>query len=873
MASHSESASAEQVHCSSEVQDGDVIQYPSPPQEGTLGNVRRPEGRLPPHPGSSRGPALPLFRLPRPTLPFCSDAFRSVYSTADLHSGHQSFGGFPSQVRGEDLHVSGRLANCSRVSGSLHRCNSRSASGVPGPGVDYQPREVISNSVAGTSVPGSEIGFPSGACVTDRRENFGPTSGSRASTLCSERPGSLLVSHSGLHVQPGGYCSFLSSQNATAPVASAGLFSASFQGLPNSRAYDSRYRPSSSLVDNTGERSTGGSLSISSLRGYTYNRRLVRRLGSVYRGSFNLRPLVSSSDVVAHQPPRTGGGSLCSTAFSPSCQGKESVGSDRQHNGSGLYQPAGRNSFVSSLAPDLVSFPLGYRSGNRTPGGSPPGVIQRQGRRSFAGNSLGPDIGLDAGPRDFQSSLRQVQCVPGSRSVCVAGERTGPSVLFPSSGTGGVEGQCPVLPLGRLHLLRLSSSCTSSPCSSESERRGNPVSPSDSPLLAVSTVVFTTVPPIVGSSCASSVSPRSTSVTRTRSISAGPIVTSSCGVASIRESFRQEGLSDEAASMAARGRRASTLRLYNRRLGVYGEWCSSRQVSPFSASLGTIADFLLHIFNSGVQVNTVRGYRTAIAAIHSGFPDGSSVSDSRTLNHLIKGMFHDRPFSRPLVPAWSLSSVLESLSKPPFEPLGSASLKNLTLKTVFLVALASGRRRGAIQALSTAHGHLVFTPHGVRLVPEPSFLAKNQTLDFTPEPIFLPKIGSFSSVREDKVWCPVRALSWYLDRTKPFRSHGETALFLTHQSPHRRASASTISRWIVETISSDKSALTGPGTPTAHDVRGVSASWALFDGVPVDRILQSAVWKNPNTFISCYLKDVLQDEGRFGRASLRVSSR
>ena len=35
-----------------------------------------------------------------------------------------------------------------------------------------------------------------------------------------------------------------------------------------------------------------------------------------------------------------------------------------------------------------------------------------------------------------------------------------------------------------------------------------------------------------------------------------------------------------------------------------------------------------------------------------------------------------------------------ALTKAPFEPLKDASLKVLTFKTVFLMALASGKRRG-----------------------------------------------------------------------------------------------------------------------------------------------------------------------------------
>ena len=129
----------------------------------------------------------------------------------------------------------------------------------------------------------------------------------------------------------------------------------------------------------------------------------------------------------------------------------------------------------------------------------------------------------------------------------------------------------------------------------------------------------------------------------------------------------------------------------------------------------------------GRQVNTILGFLMAVRfQLH-------------LMIHLIKGMFLKRPSTRALV----LSSVLETLASSPFEPLQSCTLKNLTLKTVFLISLASGRRRGAIQALSTATGHINFLPHGVRLIPQRSFLAKNQTIDFLPHPIFIPKILSF----------------------------------------------------------------------------------------------------------------------------------
>ena len=174
---------------------------------------------------------------------------------------------------------------------------------------------------------------------------------------------------------------------------------------------------------------------------------------------------------------------------------------------------------------------------------------------------------------------------------------------------------------------------------------------------------------------------------------------------------------------------------------MFREWCNGRQVSPGSTSLGEVGDFLTSLFSAGRQVNTIRGYRTVIEAIHEGFPDGSSVSSARPLDLLIRAMALKRPRIRSLAPLWEMRLVLERLAAPPFEPLSSCSLLELSIKTAFLVAAASARRRIAVHALSVLPGLMRFEPHGVRLVPDPSFLSKTQTVDFLPAPIFLASIA------------------------------------------------------------------------------------------------------------------------------------
>ena len=69
----------------------------------------------------------------------------------------------------------------------------------------------------------------------------------------------------------------------------------------------------------------------------------------------------------------------------------------------------------------------------------------------------------------------------------------------------------------------------------------------------------------------------------------------------------------------------------------------------------------------------------AMASCLRGFSDGSLVTNSAFLTHLVRSFFLKRPSFKTLVPAWSLPTVLIVLASVPFEPLHIASLCLLTL--------------------------------------------------------------------------------------------------------------------------------------------------------------------------------------------------
>ena len=69
----------------------------------------------------------------------------------------------------------------------------------------------------------------------------------------------------------------------------------------------------------------------------------------------------------------------------------------------------------------------------------------------------------------------------------------------------------------------------------------------------------------------------------------------------------------------------------------------------------------------------------------------------------------------PVLPQWDLDLMLEALSKPHYVPLREASHKHLTLKTVFLLAMASARSCSELHALVFDLQYIQFKPKGIRV--------------------------------------------------------------------------------------------------------------------------------------------------------------
>ena len=213
------------------------------------------------------------------------------------------------------------------------------------------------------------------------------------------------------------------------------------------------------------------------------------------------------------------------------------------------------------------------------------------------------------------------------------------------------------------------------------------------------------------------------------------------------------------------------------------------------------------------------------------------ISLSPTLHDLLRSFQVEAPVREVRPPSWDLPTVLNFLRTSPFEPLSSASLRDLTRKTLFLIALATAKRVGELQALS----HRVsFSSSAAGLSYVPEFVAKTETATrLLPCSFEVQSLGDFAAgLPEDLLLCPVRSLSAYVTRTSNVVNRPRR-LFVSSRCPSRAMSKNGISYLLRELdVQSGASSQSGQA-PRAHSFRGIATSAFSTTGLCV------AFWRRP----------------------------
>ena len=348
-----------------------------------------------------------------------------------------------------------------------------------------------------------------------------------------------------------------------------------------------------------------------------------------------------------------------------------------------------------------------------------------------------------------------------------------------------------------------------------------------------------------------------------RSVSPGSRGVQTSRLATIEQSLRTKGFSKHTAFRVARATRDSTSNLYQAKWAQFCSWCRGRTVNPLRATLPLIADFFVHLREQRqMSSSAIKGYRSALAPVF--LHRGLDISSDPALSALFRNF--DQEVVRPVVrtPKWDVNIVLQSLLKAPYEPMATCSLRSLTLKTVFLLALASSKRVSELHGLS----YLVSWSGGGKkatLSLSPEFVAKTQKPGDPATaygPVHIPALSSQVGPGEpDALLCPLRALQAYLTRTAASRPSCHR-LFVSTVAVlnHKLVSKNTISFWIKSVIRHAYDSVSDPDIQlwkaSAHEVRAIATSLRFRQNSSIAEVMSAASWRSRSTFAAFYLRDI-----------------
>ena len=372
-------------------------------------------------------------------------------------------------------------------------------------------------------------------------------------------------------------------------------------------------------------------------------------------------------------------------------------------------------------------------------------------------------------------------------------------------------------------------------------------------ILGSASVVCRSPPAVAGPSCSSAFQARPPApASVSASLPGSPSAQTSC-LETLQRFTRAAGFSSAVAIQSSLARRPSSRAIYQHRWSVYRSWCRERGHSVSRPTLAKIADFLYWLRSTrGLSVSSLRGYRSALSAVFRfHLPSLSSDPVIRDLLRSFRLSSAERVL-RP--PAWALSKVLQYLVTSAFEPLSQAPFRALTLKTLFLLALATAKRVGELQALSSL---VTFVGADACVSYIPQFVAKSESLTRSiPRSFLVKSLADFAAgLDTDLLLCPVRALRLYLPRARSL-SPGRHRLFVSPRRPSRAMSKNAVSFFLREVISAAGAARPHVGSLRAHDVRSVSTSVAFHRNWSVSSVLESATWASSSVFSSFYLRDI-----------------
>lgn len=316
----------------------------------------------------------------------------------------------------------------------------------------------------------------------------------------------------------------------------------------------------------------------------------------------------------------------------------------------------------------------------------------------------------------------------------------------------------------------------------------------------------------------------------------------SSGIAFIRSSIKDQGLSDAATNIVISSWRKSTSSQYSTYLQRWQRYCGEQHTNPTHPSVGEVLEFLTTLYHNGLGYSSINTAKSALSSCVNIPGQTMPLGSHPLVVRFMKGVFELKPSLPRYASTWDIKVVLDFLATTDNESL---SLKCLSYKLVTLLALLTGQRLQTLAAMKVSN--LVMNDKSVTFYIDSLLKTSKQSTHI--KPIQLTAYDSCTNI------CIVRCVKHYLEITSCHRSHDH--LLLSYIKPHKAVCTETISRWIKSTLFEAGIDISVFG---AHSTRSASVSAGKRVGVPLDSILQAGNWCSAKTFALFYNKPLISHQ-------------
>lgn len=281
----------------------------------------------------------------------------------------------------------------------------------------------------------------------------------------------------------------------------------------------------------------------------------------------------------------------------------------------------------------------------------------------------------------------------------------------------------------------------------------------------------------------------------------------------------------------------NTLNQYNSCLRRWWDFCQTNSYNYCEANVSQLIQFFTEHFEAGASYSTLNTMKSALTLLLDPL-----VTSHAMITRLLKGVFKLKPPMPKYDITWDPIIVLNYLSD--FYPYDDISLRDLSFKTITLLAIASAQR---MQTLSLIKIENI-------VIQTDCIIIKIIDLIKTSRPGAYQPLIRLPFIVENPKICPGLALQSYMNKTLNIRTCSSGNLFISFRKPHNKVGPQTLAHWVKTTMQKS-----GINTDVfgAHSTRHAATSAARRAGVSLQVVRRAAGWSDTsNVFLKYYNRDV-----------------